>query len=155
MRERLFKLAAIGFPLGVAIGVFLLLVPFGGTEGAPRLASEALVRRIGSERGAFLVQMLLSGLLGSISMAGSLCYEIESWSMVRSALTHWALIMAAYFVIALFCGWLHPEPVELLLMAGIMSAAYLLIFLIMYIRCRKEAKELNLQIRDKKMKKEE
>lgn len=150
MRERLIKLAAIGFPLGVAIGVFLLLVPFGGTEGAPRLASEALVRRIGSERGAFLVQMLCSGLLGAIAMGSTVFYEAESWSLARAALTHWALILVSYLAAAFFCGWIRPEAGEVLLMAGIMTAVYLVIFGIMYLRGRRETEELNREIRNRK-----
>ncbi len=146
MKQKIIKLAGIGFLIGIAVGNIIALFPFlsGKRDFVP--VSPGLTEKLGSAESAFLVQTLLSGLLGAVSFAGMLFYERDDWTMLQSAVIHWLLIMLVYFPIALYCGWISEEPREMLLMALIMTAAYALIWLFMYLRYRKQAEELNREL---------
>ncbi len=146
MKRELIKYAGIGFLIGSAVGNIIALLPFlfGKRELLP--VPQTLTEKLGSAERAFLVHTLLSGLLGAVSFAGMLFYERDDWSMIQSAVIHWLLIMLFYFPIALYCGWISEDPREMLIMALIMTAAYVLIWLFMYLRYRKQAEELNREL---------
>ena len=146
MKKKILKYAGIGFLIGIAVENIIALFPFlfGKREFSP--VPQALTEKLGSAESAFLIQTLLSGLLGAVSFAGMLFYERDDWPMIQSAVIHWLLIMLFYFPIALYCGWISEDPREMLIMALIMTAAYVLIWLFMFLRYRKQADELNQEL---------
>lgn len=146
--KKIVRQALIGFLIGVVIGNLIIFFTSGNGETA--LYSQTLLRKTGSPKAAFLMQNLLSGLLGAVSMAGSIFYELDDWEMSRAAVTHYLLSLGAYFAIAFFCGWIKPDWSQIFIMIIIMTAAYFLIWLIMYLLCRKEAEELDRALRMKK-----
>ena len=149
MKQKIIKLAGIGFLIGIAVGNIIALFPFlfGKREFSP--VPQALTEKLGSAESAFLIQALLSGLLGAVSFAGMLFYERDDWPMIQSAVIHWLLIMLFYFPIALYCGWCPPDPLSLLIWVGIMALVYLIVWGIMYLRYKKETAELNELLKKK------
>jgi hypothetical protein len=151
MLRKTLKLAAIGFLMGMITGNIIAYFTAGGSYA---LVSEALVAKTGSETAAIIVQTLMSGLYGAITMGGVIFYEIEEWSLLRTALTHYALCMISYIPIALFLGWIRPEAflADYSFSAAGQTVTYIIIFMIMYIRYRHEVKELNSMLEEKKAK---
>ena len=91
---------------------------------------------------AVWAQYLLSGLYGAACMGGTVLYEIESWPLMKSTVIHWLITALLYAPIALVLGWVNSLS-ALLLMEGIMLAAFLLIWLFMHLRCKAQVRKLN------------
>ena len=137
MMRRTWKRALIGFVIGMVIGNLISLCMNG---------SQDFSQYVGSDR--FLPQTVLSGVLGAISMAGVSFYDIEDWSLLKTAVLHYLLIMAAYLPIALTLGWIEPKAEQIVLMALLMAAGYALIWVIMYVRYQAEVKKLNRLLKE-------
>jgi hypothetical protein len=146
MWGKIIRRGAAGFLIGILVGNLIVIVHHMISGGQLQWAAETLVQKAGSEAAAVFLQNLVSGLFGAFSMVGTIFYDLESWELTKASVVHCLLILAAYFPTALFCGWLEPNPGAILMMAVIMTGCYLLIWLVMYLRCRKEAEELNREI---------
>ncbi len=149
MKGKIIRRGAAGFLIGVLIGNLIIILESMTGEGQFRWAGDTLVQKAGSAAAAVFLQNLASGLLGAVCMAGTILYDLEDWELTKASLVHCLLCLAAYFSAALFCGWIEPNFGNIMLMAVIMTASYLLIWLIMYLRYRKEAEELNREINGK------
>lgn len=143
LKRKFFKRAAIGFLIGLPVGNLIAIIPDLIRRTPPMWVTEALIRRMGSFSGALVIQSLFSGLIGAVGIVGMTFYEIDSWSMPKSALIHYLMILAVFLPCAWFLGWIGPEGADALIMAGIMAAAYALIWLFMYLYYRKEVAEMN------------
>ncbi len=146
MKKKYLRYTGLGFLIGIVVGNVIAFLPVLLGKRDFTLVSPVLTEKLGSEESAFLVQTLLSGLLGAVSFAGMLFYKRDDWSMIQSAAVHWLLILLFYFPIALYCGWISEEPREMLIMVLVMTAVYVLIWLFMNLRYRKQVKELNRKL---------
>ncbi|MBR4622678.1 MAG: DUF3021 domain-containing protein [Ruminococcus sp.] len=139
MLGRVLKRAGLGFLLGMAMGDIIAYITFTGS-GMP--VAPEFVDKVGSEAAAFLIQTVLSGLIGAAGVGGMLFYEIESWSMLRTMLTHFALISAVFLTVSRVLCWMTAVS-EMLIMEGIMLAAYLIVWVIICAVYRAQVKDLN------------
>ena len=142
MTKTVLKLAGFGFLLGMVVGV-LIAVLFGFTNGGPLLLPPVLLAATGSESGALLAHMLLSGLYGAIPWAGVAFYEIESWGLLKQAAVHYVTYTAAFMLIGTCAGWIEPTLSKMGLVAGIFLVCHAIIWLIMYAKYKAEADELS------------
>lgn len=140
--KKALKLAAIGFPLGMIVGA-LVLVVMGFANGGELTYPKALLDLTGSQAGALLAQMLISGAYGTIPMAGVVFYELDSWSLAKQCVVHYLTYTVAFLVLGVGVGWFGANAVAVSLMAGIFAVFHLIIWLVMYARYRAEVKELN------------
>ena len=148
MVAKVIKLAAFGFLLGMVVGV-LIVVEMGLSIGGGSLVlPEALLATTGSEAGALLAQMLISGVFGVIPMAGVIFYDFDSWGLLKQAVVHYATYTAAFLLIGVGVGWVDPTFADIGLVAGIFLVCHCIIWLIMYARYKAEAKELNELLQD-------
>lgn len=145
--KKIIRLAFFGFLIGIVIGDLIAVLIGAGEKGQFIPVSQKLLRRAGSVREAVLLHNLISGLLGAVAMAGSIFYEFDNWEMSKAAVTHFLIILSVYFAAAFFCGWIEPKAEDILIMTVIMAAGYFLVWLIMYLRCRRETEKLNEEIR--------
>ena len=139
MLARIFKRAGLGFLLGMAMGNIIAYITSSGS-GLP--VAPQLIEVVGSEAGALLMQTILSGFIGAAGFGGMLFYEIEEWCMLRTMATHFALISAVYLTVSRVLFWISSLT-ELLVMEGIMLAAYLIVWIIMCAVYRSQVNELN------------
>lgn len=141
MRKKILTRCAIGFVFGV---VMVLVIPalFNRTaDGSTRLVSAPLVGRFGNS-GALAVSILLYGVYGALCMGGTLLYQIESWSIARATLVHYLIVALGYAAAAKLLCW-NLSPRMLLLIEGLMTLGFFLIWLILYLCGRAQVRELN------------
>ena len=137
MLTKALRRGAIGFLIGILMS---LAISWLSQDG--KLVSDTLVERVGSETGALILDLALSGVFGAVCMAGTVFYEIEHWSLAKATFLHYLIVILCFPPLALFLGWVS-KPAEILIMTGIQTVCFFLIWLFMYLRCRAEVKELN------------
>ena len=148
MKTTLLKLAAIGFVLGMLAGAFVV-IGIGFANGGSLMLPGSLLAATGSEAGALLAQMLVSGVFGAIPMAGVVFYEIESWGLLKQAVVHYATYTAAFAIIGIGVGWIETST-DVALVAGIFAICHAIIWVVMYLRYKSEAEQLSALIQEAK-----
>ena len=145
MKSKILKLALIGFVLGMLIGNLISYLSADKSAEPLVIVSQVLIRRTGSVEAAMIVNTLLSGILGAFCMAGTIFHdpEVYDWGLTKAAVLHFLLILAVNIPIALYCGWLKPGFHDLLIWVSFMALSYFIVWLIMFLRYRKETEELN------------
>lgn len=137
MIAKTLRRAGLGFLIGMAVGNIIAAL-----TGMDMIVSDVLVQRAGSIQAALLLQTLLSGVIGAAGMAGMTLYELEHWSLLLTMVVHYLLYMIVFLPIALFLGWITTVP-EAIVMAAILAAVHMSIFLIMCAYYRAQVREIN------------
>lgn len=140
MKRKVLIRSIIGFLLGMVFGNLIVILLSDG--GKNQWASDTLIARFGSMQAVMILQAVFSGLMGAIAMGGSVVYEMEHWSLFRVTGTHYLMTMVTFLVISPVMEWC-TEPVEYLIVVGMMTIAYILIWLIMYVIYSRQVQELN------------
>ncbi|MGN0623110.1 MAG: DUF3021 domain-containing protein [Oscillospiraceae bacterium] len=126
MKSQIIKWAAIGFPVGICIGLLITIaISYMVGDGIYYPVTPQFEALFDSQLNALTFQTALCGLLGAICAAGSLIWETDNWSLVRQTATHFALLSLTMLPIAYICHWMAHTA------AGIIS--YFAIFIIIYI----------------------
>ncbi|MBQ8091428.1 MAG: DUF3021 domain-containing protein [Pyramidobacter sp.] len=124
-------LAAIGFILGILVGMGFLLIGGSGIyfemNGANRTA----------------LYLALSGLLGAVNMGPMTIYSLERWGLLRCTLTHFFISMSSVCAVGFTLGWLSlRDPFTVWMLAGCV-VVYFIIWLIMYLRGKRQVRRMN------------
>ena len=99
MKKKLIVHIIVGFVVGVAVG--LLIAWLGSlSDGTKLMEFSPVAKKIG-RGGAVALQILVSGVLGCVSVTGMLLYEIDKWSLALATVVH-LLAIIAFFSIASF-----------------------------------------------------
>ncbi len=148
MLAKTLKRAAFGFLLGMLFGVMIVIIMSFSSGSGSLTVPDTLLALTGSEAGALLAQMLLSGAFGAIPMAGVSFYEIDSWGLLKQAVVHYVSYTVAFLAVGLCAGWLAPTVGDIGMMVGIFAVCHTIIWLIMYARYKSEVKELNAMLHE-------
>ena len=124
-------LGLIGFAVGVPVGLVFLLARSSGGESVMRIA----------------IHLILSGVLGGVGIGTSVVYEVESWSVTRCTVTHFVILFTTYFAIGFSLGWFPLNDIVTYIMIGSYIAGYFMIWLIMYLVSKKQAQELDEELK--------
>ena len=124
-------LAAIGFILGILVGMGFLLIGGSGIyfemNGANRTA----------------LYLALSGLLGAVNMGPVTIYSLERWGLLRCTLTHFFISMSSVCAVGFTLGWLSlRDPFTVWMLAGCV-VAYFIIWFIMYALYKRQIRRMN------------
>jgi len=124
-------LAAIGFILGILVGMGFLLIGGSGIyfemNGANRTA----------------LYLALSGLLGAVNMGPMTIYSLERWGLLRCTLTHFFISMSSVCAVGFTLGWLSlRDPFTVWMLAGCV-VAYFIIWFIMYALNKRQIRRMN------------
>ncbi|MCR4590802.1 MAG: DUF3021 domain-containing protein [Lachnospiraceae bacterium] len=139
-------LSSIGFALGVIMGTIITAVTatMSINDGTMYICAPEFTLLIGDELKAFAIQSVVSGLIGAVNFGGTVAYSIEEWSLVRATSTHFVLCMTSVFTGGFFLKWFSLDNLpEILITFLVMMAAYIMIWLIMYLRYKAEINEIN------------
>ena len=77
------------------------------------------------------------------AMGSSIVYDIEKWSIARATVTHFLLVFALYFLLVISMKWFRLEDPLFWIIVGCMAVAYVIIWLIQYLACRRKIREMN------------
>ena len=142
MKKQIMKMAALGFLLGIAVNSLISTLTANDLPVTP-----VLLERIGSLRGAMLLELVLVGVFGAICMAGTALYDAERLPLAAATALHCVICIGQFIPLSLFLGWCS-SAVEILIMASFQLLAFFIVWLIMYTRYRKEIKQLNEMQKD-------
>jgi positive regulator of sigma E activity len=102
---------------------------------------------------AFWIQCLLFGLYGCLAVGGMSVYEIEEWSLLRVSVMHYLMIVIGYLVMSwILC--FGNGVFDNLIVIGIMSGVYFVIWLINWMSYRKRIRRLNEMLEERKRREE-
>jgi hypothetical protein len=149
MVAKALRLAAIGILAGMVVGVSIVIAISFADGGDSLVMPSVLLEKTGSEAGALLVQMLVSGVYGAIPMGGAIVYEFDSWGLLKQAVVHYVTYTAAFLLIGSLVGWV-ATPAEMALMAGVFLVGHCIIWFVMYARFKAATDELNELLQEAK-----
>ena len=142
MKKKLLIRCALGFLFGMASMLIVPSLISGKPIGAAVIYADELLARAGSPTAVTAVSLLVMGLFGSLCMGGTLFYEIESWPLACATAAHYLLMALGYLIPNWVLCWNMPLKL-LLAVEGFMALGFALIWLIMYLRYKREVLELN------------
>lgn len=142
MRKRLMTMSFIGLSIGaLLVHVITLLVNY-FVRNKYLICMPALSESLGSS-GAVIIQTVLGAVFGMVAIGGMCLFDIEKWSLLRASVVHCAFILVTYITVGLPLHWFSFDIIPLLIMAGIISSIYALIWLIIYVIWKREIRQMN------------
>ena len=147
MKKKLLIRCAFGFLFGMAA---MLIVPsfLSGEPTGSIIYTDELLARAGSPAAATALSLLVMGLFGSLCMGGTLFYELESWPLALATAAHYLIMALGYLIPNWLLCWNMPLSL-LLAIEGLMALGFAVIWLIMYLRYKREVQELNELVKRK------
>lgn len=144
MNRKIVRKAIIGFIAGAIWGNLVTAIINVASGNGFQIVFEDLTRSMGLG-GAIVVQTILSGLYGLVCVVGTEFFDIESWSLLRSTLTHFLCIAVGYVIIGRMLGWVGFD-LTLVLILAVMAVVYFVIWLVMFLRWKKYISEMNTDL---------
>ncbi|MCR5282862.1 MAG: DUF3021 domain-containing protein [Lachnospiraceae bacterium] len=143
LKQRFLLKASIGFAAGVVVDLIIHAAYI--ISGNSFLLAGSMDKTTALR---FLLELFLAGVLGVVGNGGSVIYEIESWSILKATGTHFILAYGTFLAIGTINGWLTPGfTPENIIVAGIVFAVYVMIWLIQYLVYKREVRDINNGIR--------
>ncbi|MBQ7679033.1 MAG: DUF3021 domain-containing protein [Butyrivibrio sp.] len=133
LRTKLIILSLLGTILGMLISLMIFLMGVFPDDYM-------------SHRLAFCAQFIGSGLFGAVCMGSTVIYDIEHWSLWRATVSHYVLITAAFFLTDRLLGWNYFSGGHALVVLIVYTLIYLFIWVIMYLRWKKEIRQINKEL---------
>lgn len=141
MKKKLLIRCALGFLFGMAAMVIVPSLLSGEPIGRV-IYTDELLARTGSPAAATALSLLVMGLFGALCVGGTLFYEIESWPLACATAAHYLIMALGYLIPNWLLCWNMPLKL-LLAIEGFMALGFAVIWLIMYLRYKREVLELN------------
>ena len=146
---------AIGFALGMLICTIItsIITTASINDGNTYFCDPAFSNMFSNEIVAFIIQMIISGLLGAICMGATVVYEIEEWSILKATITHFIIANGTFIVTAAILRWWNFNNIMAdLIYFGTVIIAYILIWLSQYIIYKIQVKKIKKNIKEFKKK---
>ena len=139
--------ALIGAPVGMAISTIIAVLDswFIG-DGKFYAVVPELAADLGSEIGAVTIQVLCSMLFGAAFAGASVIWE-KDCSLTKMTLLHFLICSAATFPIAYLLRWMDHTAGGVLKYFGQFLAIYVAIWIIQYMRLRRNVNALNKKVK--------
>lgn len=137
MMRSFLKRAGLGFLLGIVVCDLIYVIC-----ATPQSVSREFAERIGDLRLAMLLQTVLPGLYGALTMGFTVLYDADHLPLAAATGLHCAICIVPFVPLSLFLCWFDSVS-DLLIMIGFQFAAFFVIWLIMYLSYRRKVRELN------------
>lgn len=145
LKKKFLSLCGIGFLFGIAFYALIAVLFYRTEDGSIQFYSDFLLPHVGSPAVATLLTFLIFGLYVGLNFGGTVLYELEDWTLLKATVVHYLIVSVGYLVPVLLLGWKMSMSVFLII-EGLMTVGFFLIWLIMYLRYKAEVKELNMLI---------
>jgi len=144
MKKNIIMRGLLGFPLGIAIGfIITIIISIFVGDGVFYPVTPELIKTMGNEINAVILQTVLCGIMGSGYAIGSVIWEIDSWSLVKQSGIYFAIACIVTFPIAYITNWMKHSAVGILLYVGIFIAIFLITWLAQYCLWKSKIKKMN------------
>ena len=147
MLKEIIKRGRLGFMIGVFIGeTILILESINAADGSFHAVSAYLTSQTGSELAAVIVQYLITGILGLTFAAGSIIFELDSWSLLLQTIVHFAVTSVIMYLSGFFCGWFPHTVSSTLIWFAMFIIIYIIFWVSFYNYYKKRTREINEQL---------
>lgn len=143
MLKTIFRRANLGFSIGILLGDGIAILSGSLLAGELVMVSEKMMSLTDNVVLAFIIQTLLSGLYGAITFSTTVFYDIERLSLIMATALHCLVVVGTFIPMALFLGWGTDDPIVFITMISCQILGFFIVWLIMYIKYKKQVKELN------------
>lgn len=143
MKKKTAARAALGFPIGIAIGNIITVVLsliYGG--GKYFVCTEEFIGLIGSEATAAAVQTLLCGIMGMGYAAASVIWEADI-SLLKQTVICFLIYAAILFPIAYFANWMEHSVIGVIIYIAVFAAIFVLIWVVQFFMWKRKVKKIN------------
>ena len=142
VKKRILIHLTIGFVGGAVLGDLIALILSVASGSGVQVVSAVRAAQL-TLPGAIILQTVLSGLLGAAGVGGMLYYDIERWSLLAATSVHYVSVMACFVGASMAMEWFPLRWAYYLISIAAMTAAFALIWLIMYLKWKREVKKMN------------
>lgn len=144
MKNRIIKLAFIGFPIGIAIGVVITLIISACIgDGFYYPVTPELINSMGNELNAIILQNVLCGIIGSGFAMASVIWDIDSWSLAKQSAIYFLIACIIMFPIAYITNWMKHSIAGVLSYVGIFVVIFVIAWLVQYLSWKRKIKRMN------------
>lgn len=147
MKKKIILRTLLGFPLGVAIG-YLLTIFFSlcFANGYYSPCEPELVKMLGNEINAVILQTALCGLLGIGFSVGSVIWEVERWSIVKQTGVYFLIVSLIMMPLAYLMYWMEHSVKGFFSYFGIFIFVFIIIWIISFIIGKYNIKRMNANL---------
>jgi hypothetical protein len=147
MRKKAIIRGLLGFPLGIAMGyVITIIISLIRGDGYYSPVVYSLIDEIGNEISAVVVQTVLCGLLGAISSAISVIWEVEHWSIFKQSGLYFLGLSAAMLPIAYFTHWMERTFIGFISYFAVFTAFFVVIWIVQYLIWKSKINDINKKV---------
>ncbi|MCR4929929.1 MAG: DUF3021 domain-containing protein [Lachnospiraceae bacterium] len=88
-----------------------------------------------------VIQLVGSAILGIVNMGAMSIYDIESWGLLRSTVTHFVLSLSSFLLANSLLGWFDKKVMLIVIVAFVLI--YFMIWLFQYLIWKREITKMN------------
>lgn len=144
MKNRIIKLALIGFPVGIVIGfVITLIISACIGDGFYYPVTPEFIGFMGNELNAVILQTVLCGIIGSGFAMASVIWDIDSWSLAKQSAIYFLIACIIMFPIAYITNWMKHSIAGVLSYVGIFVVIFVIAWLVQYLSWKRKIKRMN------------
>lgn len=144
MKNRIIKLALIGFPVGIVIGfVITLIISACIGDGFYYPVTPEFIGLMGNELNAVILQTVLCGIIGSGFAMASVIWDIDSWSLAKQSAIYFLIACIIMFPIAYIANWMKHSIAGVLSYVGIFVVIFVIAWLVQYLSWKRKIKRMN------------
>lgn len=147
MKKKMLMRGLWGFPLAITI-CFVISVIISACigDGDYYAATPQLIRAVGNELNAVVVQSVLCGLMGAGFGMASVIWEIDSWSLARQTGIYFLIICVLMLPVAYVLNWMQHSLGGFLSYFGIFIGTFICIWLAQYLCWKRRIRQMNDRI---------
>lgn len=148
MKKKIIIRVISGLPIGLSIGYLIsIAASFIWADGAYSPCVPELIDIAGSEINAVVLQAFLCAILGSGFGASSVIWEIEEWSLIKQTGIYFLIVSVLMMPIAYVTYWMEHSIFGFLSYFGLFALIFTVIWLIQYLRIKRNVGKLNEDLR--------
>ena len=95
----------------------------------------------------YLFRMLVGALYGGLGMGTSAVYDIPTWSVARSTITHFVVTLLGFYVFAVVEEWMSLGDEMFCIMSAMFLFTYFMIWMFQYLAFYRQIRVMNDELR--------
>lgn len=151
MMRRILNRFFFGMPFGITYGLLItLLDAYVRGEKTYQPSGTRFASHFSNHLDMLLVSIILWALIGSLFSVTTMLFEIETWSLARQTLTHFALTVSGFMILAYLAGWYPLDLISIASEIFVFIIIYLVIWGSSMLRAKRNVDAINRKINKRK-----